>query len=503
MENDKIIQTSPPRLYSYTEKRNKNRSRNKTLKSTKKYNLFIKTDIGANNKVKDIKEENGVIKLQNGTIIGKLYKKTNETEWATQNRALNEKSESNYETNLILKRYKLNKGKLNFGFNNEYIDLLTELLYSKKKENSNYSKERLKLYNYRINFDKKNKKDFNDNYIIKDNLRQKMAVSALTSPNKNNNIHFKTFYSINGRNYSKDSSYNLCRISANNNKTISLNNRKNNFKLKSISNFNEQNKINNHLTLLNSLYKRNNDFYFNNNNISNLKYNKLNINKFQIENKSNNNYLKLFNSRDNLRKINNNNNYIEEKININKNKILKDIDENSNKTIKSLNNNNSSDNSNVSKCINNDTTNRNSQRRRTKKKTKIYKNEKDIYFEKEKEEHEFLASGDRDKYEDYLKNKFGFYEDVDDKQTQYIYEIKKRNVKLFNNKDVEMKNDNQRALNYLNKISRIKKEEHSNVQHEYTIHDIFKERYTKAAINKLRINNNSKNIMKKLKIALK
>lgn len=503
MENDKIIQTSPPRLYSYTDKRNKNRSRNKTLKSTKKYNLFIKTDIGANNKVQDIKEEDGVIKLQSGTIIGKLYKKTNETEWSTQNRAIKEKSESNYETNLILKRYKLNKGKLNFGFDNEYIDLLTELLYSKKKENSNYSKERLRLYNYRINLDKKNKKDFNDYHIIKDNLRQKMAVSALTSPNKNSNIHFKTFYSNYRRNQLKDNSYNLCRISANINKTISLNNRKNNFKLKSKSSFNERNKINNHLTLLNSLYKRNNDFYFNNNNISNLKYNNLNINKYQKENKSNNNYLNLFNIPDSLKKINNNNNYIEEKININKSKILKDIDENSNKAIKSLDKNNSCDNSNDSKQINNDITNRNSQRHPTKKKTKIYKNEKDIYFEKEKEEDEFLASGDRDKYEDYLKNKFGFYEDVDDKQTQYIYEIKKRNAKLFNNKDVEMKNDNQRALNYLNKIFRIKKEEHSNVHHEYTIHDIFKEKYSKAAINKLRINNNSKNIMKKLKIALK
>ena len=50
MEKNKKIQTSPPRLYSYSEKRNRNR--NKTLNNIKKHNLLNNTDNFRNNKKK-------------------------------------------------------------------------------------------------------------------------------------------------------------------------------------------------------------------------------------------------------------------------------------------------------------------------------------------------------------------------------------------------------------------------------------------------------------------
>ena len=520
MDNNKKIQTSPRRLYSYSEKRNKNK-KNKALTADKKNHLLIKTDNIRNSEKKD-KNDGMLIKLQNGTIIGKLYKKTNETEWATTNRAIKEKNPSNYEIKQILKRYKFNQGKLRFGLDNNYINLLTELLYSKKKEDLNYSKERLKLYNLRINFGKKNKKAFrnivsgnfafnnsDNNTIINDHFRQKLAISSIATPhsNKNNrniikndmkgNIYFKTYF----KNHTiTDNNINLCKINVNNNsksinvlnKTMNKNNKKMEKKLKNMYNCEGNNNINNQVSLINSLYRKNKNFC---NNIKSLKYN-----SSKKENEINNIYLNVYNDPSFLRNNNNLNDYSQEKIKFNnKNDGLKNIDETiiePNKSLKYLNKSNSSSNSK-------DLKNKDSIINASKLKNTSYKNERDIYFEKENEEDEFLANGDKDKYEDYLKNKFGFFEDIQDKKTQYIYEIKKRNYKIFNNKNIEMKDDHKPVLNYLNKLSRTKKNEKENVPRRYSIHDIFKERYSKATLNRMKLNHHSKNIMKQLKIAYK
>ena len=153
--------------------------------------------------------------------------------------------------------------------------------------------------------------------------------------------------------------------------------------------------------------------------------------------------------------------------------------------------NNSFDKSNsLNKNLNSFSINKNSQKNSPKKASKtIYKNERDIYFEKENEEDEFLVSGNKDQYENYLKNKFDFYEDMEDKQTQYIYEIKKRNITLFNyNKNIEMKNNHKSVINYLNKISRVKTSKNLVTSKPYKIHDIFKEKYTKSELRNMRLN---------------
>ena len=453
MDNNKIIQTSPPRLISYSEKRRKS-TKLKTIKdinlSNNKYNTNIKT--------KQDKEENRIINLQTGGIKGKLYKKTNETEWAAQNRAIKEKSTSNYEIKQILKRYNYNKGKLKLGFTNEYINILTELLHSGKRD---YSKERLKLSKNRLHINKNSKeyKDFINSYnnlylnkfdnnnFINNNINQKIMIGS--SPIKNNN------FIINEDKYNIKSPNLL-------NKTITLNNK---IILEKINNINQSNNIN-----------INNNTYSNfHNNIYNIKYNRLNTDKF----KSNNIYLKL-KELDLLNNTNRNNN----------NNAL-------NLSNKSLDKVNSLNNSHYLKSVKKNKNNS------PKKKCKtVYKNERDIYFEKEKEEDEFILSGDKDKYETYLKNKFDFFEDMKDKQTQYIYEIKKRNMTIFNNKNIEMKNNHINALNYLKKMSRandIKLE----TQKKYNLHDLFKEKYTKAQISKFILNNKSIKIMKNLKYILK
>ena len=453
MDNNKKIQTSPPRLISYSEKRRKS-TKLKTIKdinlSNNKYNTNIKT--------KQDKEENRIINLQTGGIKGKLYKKTNETEWAAQNRAIKEKSTSNYEIKQILKRYNYNKGKLKLGFTNEYINILTELLHSGKRD---YSKERLKLSKNRLHINKNSKeyKDFINSYnnlylnkfdnnnFINNNINQKIMIGS--SPIKNNN------FIINEDKYNIKSPNLL-------NKTIILNNK---IILEKINNINQSNNIN-----------INNNTYSNfHNNIYNIKYNRLNTDKF----KSNNIYLKL-KELDLLNNTNRNNN----------NNAL-------NLSNKSLDKVNSLNNSNYLKSVK-----RNKNNSPKKKCKTVYKNERDIYFEKEKEEDEFILSGDKDKYETYLKNKFDFFEDMKDKQTQYMYEIKKRNMTIFNNKNIEMKNNHINALNYLKKMSRANDIKLEN-QKKYNIHDLFKEKYTKAQISKFILNNKSKKIMKNLKYILK
>lgn len=156
MENNKIIQTSPVRKMNNKEKR----TSKKKLRSIRKYDLtnsnkHNNTESNKKNITKD-NEEHQIIQLESGAIIGKLYKKTNETEWAAQNRAIKEKNHTNYDIKQILKRYNFNKGKIKYGFSDEYINLITELLYSPKKD---YSKERLKLSKQRINLTKKRNKD--------------------------------------------------------------------------------------------------------------------------------------------------------------------------------------------------------------------------------------------------------------------------------------------------------------------------------------------------------
>lgn len=514
MEKNKKIQTSPPRLYSYSEKRNRNR--NKTLNNIKKHNLLNNTDNFRNNKKKEKKGEDNLIKLQNGKIIGKLYKKTNETEWETQNRGIKEKNknQSNYEINLIFERYKCNEGKLNFLLNNKYINLLSELLYSKNNENYSYPKERLKLYNFRINLSKKNKKEFNNILDIYSNNLNKSDNNTVSIPYKkgdNNNlkekIYFKTFYKSN-KFFIRDNYNYLFRNSANNNnsksmrllnKKINTNHTKIYDELKNIDGSQEPDKTNNNLILLSSLHKRNR---FNKNRKS-LKYNNLNNIKYHKENnnESNHIYLQLFNNPNELKKKNNINDYLREKICLNNKKgSLKDIDKFSNKSINSLDKSNTFNFPNDLKNVNNGTSSKSSRNNTPKQKQKKYKNERDIYFEKENEEDEFLAFGDKDKYEYYLKNKYGFYEDIQDKQTQYIYEIKKRNIKLFNNKNITKKNFHKYSFD---KISKIKNNENSNFKHGYTIHDIFKEKFTRNTVNKIKLNHKSQKLIKKLKIALK
>ena len=268
----------------------------------------------------------------------------------------------------------------------------------------------------------------------------------------NENKFLNTFYNI------KKNNENIFYSAKNNNKRkfllIKDKYNKNNYINSEI-----QHKNSNNLFLLKSLYDKNKikEYKFSNDN-KNIKYNNLyNIipNKNKIS--SNNIYSNIFN----------------------KPKI-----DNLNSSIKSL------DKSDIGY----------SPQHSPKKKTK-YKNERDIYFEKEKELDEFLASGDKDKYEDYLKDKFGFYEDMEDKQTQYLYEIKKRNVTIFNNRNIEIQNNRRRVENYLSKLSRGR--ERIEREKKYKIHDLFKHNYTNHELNKIKLNNNSKKLLKNLKYVLK
>lgn len=126
-----------------------------------------------------------------------------------------------------------------------------------------------------------------------------------------------------------------------------------------------------------------------------------------------------------------------------------------------------------------------------------------IYNEDLEQKEEFLESGDKDKYETYLKNKFDFYEDLEDRQEKTIHEIKKKHLKIFKQKDIEMKNNQKFKLNYIKKISNDKKEEKTDSQKVYNIHDLFKEKFNKSLLKKIKLYQNNRNIFKNLKTIIK
>ena len=449
MEINRKIQTSPPRKQSQSEKINKIRE----LKPEKKYNISKKIkNNGESTKIMKKKpkniEENAIINLQTEKVIGKLYKKTNETEWAAQNRAIKEKHTTNYDIKQILKRYYFNKNKLKYGYSNEYLNLVTELLYLSKKD---YSKDRLQLCKYRINFSKKKNKD-NTNFINnilnksenkKDYLKQRMTISAIPS-SYNNLLNINTNINDTYKNNTKNNNFYSAK---NPNKTIFLNKelyKKNIYLNSGILKKNDKNLFLNEKIKLKDIEFKNN--------IKTEKFNNL----VNIPNKTNTIYINAFNKSKNY----------------NLNLSNKSLDKSENWY--SLHNS---------------------------PKKKIYKNERDIYFEKEKELDQFLVTGDKDKYEDYLKNKFKFFVDMEDKQTQYLQEIKKRSITIFNNKNVEMQDSHKRVTNYLDKLSRGR--EMIENGKKYKIHDLFKKNYTAQTLNKLKINYNSKKILQNLKYSLK
>lgn len=510
--DNKMIQTCPHNVLSYSEKKNKV----KTLKNIKKNHLSINNSKKiTKNKLKD-NEGQEIIRLQHGTIIGKLYKKTNETEWAAQNKAIKEKPTSDFEIKQILRRYKFNKEKLSIGFTNEYLNLLSELLYSKI---NGYSKERLKLSNYRKflskNYNKNNKKYFDDfngqlnktyNNFRKHNFKYQMAHSPINTLNKNTfkrneineNFHLKTLNNNSKKNKYKLNS-NLETISPNffinnsNNKTLTLFNkningnlRKINYKMNNIGVLNYSNKKNNNTNSINTSYKKDDDF--------NLYKSRPNT----IYDKINNNYLNLFNNNNISKNVNINLSDINENKNINKAKIPQNNSINKNKgpntSIKPLCKSNSFNNSKDLKNKNKNNKN--------KLFDNNYKNEDDIYFEKEKEENIFLIEGKRDKYEDYLKNKFNFFDDMENKQTQYINEIKKRSYKIFDNKNIEIKNNHKYILQYIQKVIRGKNgKTESNKKNKF--YDFYQKKNNIESLNKLRLKPNTKNILKNLKKVIK
>ena len=107
---------------------------------------------------KSLKEEIKNIKRNINNEIYKAGVFINEKEeyvWRANQKKINEKSspEQNYDINEILKYYELNSDKFLQGFTSEYfrklVNLMSKIKYKK------YSKERLDLFNSRINYSQK------------------------------------------------------------------------------------------------------------------------------------------------------------------------------------------------------------------------------------------------------------------------------------------------------------------------------------------------------------
>ena len=216
------------------------------FKNIRKDNLSL--HIYSQKKNKDKLKDNQVKdELQNENIFNKLYIKSIGKEWETPSKALPTRDFSKFEIKEILKRYQLNMEKISSGFSNEYIDLLTEFLYSKKK---GYSKERLKLSDYRVYLTRHNKKSqvnyiegFN-NYINKsynNKYNNKLAIYEYLTPNRNkfkkNKKFLNSLYSnknkLRDRNSPNNKNFYNSRIMTH------CENRKNNYKINTFNMINE------------------------------------------------------------------------------------------------------------------------------------------------------------------------------------------------------------------------------------------------------------------------
>ena len=500
---DKITQTNSIYTLSYSEKNNKF----KTIQNIEKNNLSLQTYSRKKSKDK-LKDNQGKDELKNENIFNKLYIKSIGKEIASPSKASQARDISNFEIKEILKRYQLNMEKLSNGFSNEYIDLLTEFLYSKKK---GYSKKRLKLSDYRRYLAKHNKKSqmnyiegFN-NYINKtynNKYNNKIAIYEFFTPNRNklkkNKPFFNSFYNKN--------KYKLRNSNSPNNNNFYNNRIMTNYEIRKINYkmnaFNMINELNNCRKNYMNLYK----------NIRTIKCR--NIKNFYTNNGE------ILNNKNHLNSFNNTISNLTNAINKKSKNLNKDNDNDlskimmnrySSNNIKSINKTNLFENIYYSKAQNNNI------EKEENRKNSDEKNEKDknaflgvneikdnIYHEDLEKKEEFLESGDKDKYETYLKNKFAFYEDLEDRQEKNIYEIKRRHLKIFKPQDIEMNNNIQKIkLNFIKKISNDKKKEKTDSHKTYNIHDLFKEKLNKSLLKKIKLNQNSKKIFKNLKTILK
>ena len=377
-----------------------------------------------------INNDEKLIRLETGKIVGHLYRKTNETEWAIQNKATKANySESKYQTKLILKRYRFNKTKKILGYTNEYINLFTELLAS--KNHSGYPKERLNLVNYRERVLKQNKKQSYNNFF---NLNDNASV-------KGKNLFSDKRLYPNSIKKQKDEFYNYSPNSMifKKLKAKLRRNKKNN--LRTFKNFySDYNKNSPSNELTNFSYTNYNDKDSKNDQIKKIKYKSLTKSKI--------------------------------------NKLFFVNNTNSNKYVMTTGN----------------------------KKFNQNVDDEDIFHDEEEKlnkEEQFIINGDKDEYEKYLKEKYGFFENKNDKRLQYIKEAKQRYLLVFkNNKVIEKKNSHKITEEYFRKISREKR----NLQNpelnkkSYSIHEIFREPLTKKEINNIKLNHNSKNLLRKITI---
>ena len=267
--------------------------------------------------------------------------------------------EKRFDINEILKYYELNKDKYLQGFTSKYFRELTDLLT--KKKNNKYSKERLHLFNSRINKSHKiymnHLKKYGEDTEIKSSLNRRINHPFVTTTIHSYNYSYK-----------------------NNNK-------------------NENRKIN-HNNISHNRYI-NIHKVFSSNNISTLPYNNFGKRLSKIKNKNKLNDISFFRDNHNKTKINNN---------YGNNKLFTKY--NSYKNIHGNNNNLE----NKSFSFGN----------------KRKSNSMDINKIDGKEE--FFKHLDKDKYFNFLKNQYNFFDDyIDKNKINYELQIKRRK-KLFNSK---------------------------------------------------------------------
>lgn len=343
---------------------------------------------------KSLKEEIKNIKRNINNEIYKAGVFINEKEeyvWRANQKKINEKSspEQNYDINEILKYYELNSDKFLQGFTSEYfrklVNLMSKIKYKK------YSKERLDLFNSRINYSQK---------IYAEYLKKKGEDSELKSSlnTKIKNPFVTALHSYNTKN-----------------NRIQIRNKKEN------KNFNLKNNL-----LFNNYINNNQDG--SSNNISTLSYKDFNKKLFKKRNKNESNEFLTWKNNDNKSNLNGKKSFIKyfSCKNLNKKVSKKRLIINNNTSFSFIHKNNSW---------------------------------KDINERDAKEA--FLENLNQDKYFDFLRSQYNFFNNGIDKK-QYNFELKtKKRKNMFSLKPNNQIKQSTFKYDFFKKMKRNIKNENS------------------------------------------
>lgn len=360
---------------------------------------------------------NQMIKLDALHFIKKLYTANKYTAWRVENKNYKNHipQEAKYDYEQIVKNYQLNKEQLENGYNGEYLNLLADLLY--KNDHKTYAKNRLALIEFRKKVLKNKLSTSYENFIENENLslRSKTFCNYHTKGNKYIERFHKSLltapHTKRKRLIEKEKQKQLILSSQNKKNPLDIL-----YELNSLSST-DNNKRN---SIFSTSIPKDNTSY----------------------EKGAQNMKKKFNSQ--IKKLFDKKSFF-----------------NTQKYITSASNYNSSNyySSNEESLLSDN-------KQKTKEITRTEENEdddEDIFLDKLNNKEKFLKTGDKQKYTDFLKTSYNFFDNRTDRELKFVNSRKRRTAMFnFRHEKVELPPGFPFRKEFFHKFNRINKRKKEN-----------------------------------------